>query len=305
MNKYEYARATEWMRPVYWIEDEPWEAASGLLRPVGSPDERSKCSADAIRRTMKQAGAYGAQWTENWDSMLSGWWHVIADGSNYGLEQLGKKNRYYVRKGLNHCQIRQIEVDWLADHGYEVCKAEARDGRYLPSYEVYRSGLKRRNNLDGFQAWGAFFGDKLVAYVTCLQLDDTVQVLTAYSDPAYLKYYPNNALYYEMTRSYLMDQHCRYVSFGSRVLYHQTHVQDFLLKLGYRRAYATLKLVLRPDIELLLKLGVGSVVRRLLNVNVRCSMFDKIAAMAMAWEISKGLHVPHDEERLSGGEEDV
>lgn len=289
MDKYQYARALESVRRIVWIQGEPWELGSGLLRPIGRPDDPLHNTPEDILRAVKRSHSYGALWSEGWNTEPTGWWYVVADDPAYDLGQFDKKVRYYVKRGLNSCRIERLDISWLAENGYALRVADAgKTGRPPEPEDRYRQSLRERCSLQDYQAWGAFVDERLVACATVIIIDDTVQVLTAFSDPAFYKEYPNNGLYYLMTRDYLVERRFRYISFGSRVLHHETNVQHFLTKLGYRRVYSRFQLVLRPELNLAMKLGIGAVARWGRRVGVLKSIGGRIEALEKAWLIARG-----------------
>jgi hypothetical protein len=290
MDKYEYARATEWMRPVYWIEGEPWEATSGLLRPIGRPDVAPRCSTQAMRAAIKAARVYGAQWTEDWNARESQWWYIVADMPDYDVSQFDKQTRYNIRHGMKHFEVRRVDATWLAEYGYPVYRAAvARYGEdFCPETpERYHASISGRKDIAAFQPWGAFDGDRLVAYVTCLVLEDMVHCLTSKSDPTFLNKHPNHALNYVLTQTYLCSEKMRYVTRGSRVLLHETDMQDFIQKMGYRRCFCGMKLLLRQEVELALRCGLGKIVRGLGTARIRVPHAEKIVSLEKAWIVSQ------------------
>jgi len=192
---------------------------------------------------MKETGARLAQWTEGWDTGECDWWYVCCDQKDYDLATLRKDPRYEVRKGLDQCTVRALDPGWFAENGYPVYAAAfARYGtRPLLDAAGFAREFLGHAEYAGRETWGAFVDARLVAWQSCIVVDDAVFSASSKSDPAFLKAKPNNALLYTLTRHYLRDRGVRYVTSGSRVLLHDTNAQEFKERMGYRKIYAPLR----------------------------------------------------------------
>lgn len=273
---------------VHWIAGEPWIARSGMLSPINPPHKPPKADMPAIRQAIRQSKAYGARWTYQWDGPPSEWWWIICDDRQYDVTRLSRRGRRGVRRGLRRCTVRRVEGSWLAENGYEVyLAAHQRYGGFRPDDAgTFRESLLTRSSLKDFHTWGVFVEDKLAAYMTCVILDNCAVILTNKSDPDALRFNPNNALFYEIARHYIREMGLYYVTAGSRNVYHASAIQDFLQQMGYRRAYARLRLLLRRDIELAVRAKVGKVGKLCERLKIMPGVARKVVALDQLWEIA-------------------
>jgi hypothetical protein len=232
--------------------------------------------------------AYGARWTYQWDGSPSAWWWIICDDRQYDVARLPRHGRRDIRRGLKQCTVRRVEASWLAENGYStyIAAHQRYDGFKPDDVKTFQKSLIARAPLQDFHCWGAFVNGALVAYGTCVVLDDCAIILTIKSDPDALQFNPNNALFYELTRHYLRGMELRYVTSGSRNIYHMTTVQDFLQQMGYRCAYARLGLLLRRDIEFATRIKMGKASKLLEHLGILPSLAQRVRAVDQLWEIA-------------------
>lgn len=275
---------------IHWIAGEPWKARSRLLEPISPPHKPPKADVSTIRQGIYQSKSYGARWTYQWDGPPSEWWWIICDDLQYDVTRLSqKRGRRDIRRGLRLCTVHRVKSSWLAENGYEIYKAALqRYGGVQPvEVDTFRKSLLAPASLEDFHCWGASVGEKLIAYQTCIILDGCVVIQTSKSDPDAFRFYPNNALSYEVTRYYLREMRLRYVSYGCRNVHHATAFQDFLVRMGYRRAYAQLGLLLRRDIELATRVKMGKVGYLCERLRIMPNLARKVAAVDQLWEIAR------------------
>lgn len=256
----EYARFVAQTTSVIWAAGIPWEVSRRVMKPLALPHAIGPVERNVVRRAMQEHGATMAYWPQEWDRSPSSWWYVICDMPDYSIERLSSNGRRDVRASLRRCQIRQVEPGWIAEHGYSVYAAATSryEGVKAVSEEEFRRGYQARQGLEGFCFYGAFLQGQLVAYLSCIVIDDVALSSAMKSHPDFLKELPNNGLVFEFTRHFLRDRHMRYCYNGHRNVVHQTSMHDFLIKrLGYRRSYCRLCVEMRPALSLAVKSGLG------------------------------------------------
>ncbi len=229
---------------------EAWEERVGgrFLNYVG-PNVKSNFSLASIRKLMREKHAMGARWNYDWDCGEEGpWYAYVCDTPNYELSSIKKKVRYYVRRGLNVCEIRDIDPAWLATNGYSTYVNAA--SRYrnvtIQAPEAFSRHILRVGGKPGYVMWGVFVGNDLAAYGIVRIWDRLVQFCVAKFDPAFSESYPMYAMYYTIVHEYLGNRGCDIVDNGTRPLYHDTAIGDFLLRMGWRKAYCRFGLYLTP-----------------------------------------------------------
>lgn len=246
MTPREYAALMVDPSKVFEIGDTVWMAFEGVLRPASLP--RQGCNPTAtkpeLRAALKGSGAKIAIWTYDFDGPVSDWWYIICDDPSYDVANFSANGRRDVRAGLRRCEVRPVESTWLAENGHGVYLAAAsayRDYRPLPE-EAFVVEMNRRRPREGYECWGTFVDNRLVAWCRCYIVDGAATISQWKSDLEYRNKCPNNAMLYELTREYLRNRGLRYVTNGSRTVGHSTRVHEFCQRMGYRKAYAKLGL---------------------------------------------------------------
>jgi hypothetical protein len=97
----------------------------------------------------------------------------------------------------------------------------------------------------GTEFWAAFHDGRMAAFATCQIVDGAVTLGTTKSDPELDRYNPNAALFYCIAHHYLQNG-LRYVSNGSRTLWHPTSINEFLTRLGFRKVFCKVHVELSP-----------------------------------------------------------
>ena len=265
-----YARTLTGRTQVVSIDGAPWSVEDHLLEPLAMPHVQGVVDRDRLRQAMHQTGAWVARWVDAWDTPPCEWWWMCCDDPDYDMGRLSKQVRYNIRLGLKRCRVERLEAEWFARNGFPVYAAAVADYHTkvsCASAEQFYQEVIQAARYPGRETWGAFIGDKFVAYISCLVIDGAAGLSWGKSDPAFHTNYPNNALIYTLTRHYLLERKYRYATGGARVVKHPTRVQDFLTKMGYRRVYCPLRLELHAVISMGVRMGApwlgsSSILRR-------------------------------------------
>lgn len=227
------------------FKDDYWDTRGSrkLLTYVGPPLKKN-LEEKAVKRFAQEKGAWGTMWNYDHDYTDRGpWYRCVCDRANYDISNIKSKNaRHNVNRSLRRCVVRQVDYPWLADNGYEVyVNAASRYKNFkVESKDNLRRKMLNNSNIPGSEAFGVFVDDKLVAYLTLFVCGESVRGDVAHFDPAYSNAYPMYALYYTVTHHYLKEKGYREVDRGTRPLMHETNIDDFLLRLGYRKSYCRL-----------------------------------------------------------------
>lgn len=159
---------------------------------------------------------------------------------NYGYDSLLQKGRNRTRRGMESCSVRRLDF-----HELEAVKALdlnrdtlLRQGRRVPAnhdhyWRTYYSAAAESHSME---AWGAFVGDDLAAYLIACKIEDCMNVLYVHSHRNYLKANPNNALFFIFTRDALSRKEITEVCLGLESP--QPDLQDldrFKLRMGYTK----------------------------------------------------------------------
>jgi hypothetical protein len=288
--------ANEWAKyydNIIWIDDSPWELRNRLLIPVSPPNTITNIDREKIKVAILKSNALLAYWTDNWNSEQSQWWWTVCDTKNYDLENIqNSTGRRGIRKGLEACSINRIEPDKFVELAYNIyhkslLSYNVTDSKII-SYNKYNEIILKQSNYKGFELWGAFVDGKLASFATCLVIDNIASFGSTKSDPDFYKYYPNNALFYHLTKHYLSERGLSYVTNGPRTLLHTTTINDFLIKMGYRRVYSRLNIELSNNAKLLFNSGIGRAIQKLKFLeNFLPNHFAKVNGFMSLVDISK------------------
>jgi hypothetical protein len=249
------------MGRVYTISGQPWVVQKGILAPLAMPHQIVACDEEEIQEVIKESGALIARYSSGWNSASpTEWWYTICDDPNYSLDSItNSRGKRGITKGLKECTVSRIDAKDFASLAYPIYKEslESYSDGSIMSAERFQAFIKKRSSYSGAEYWGAFVGEQLAAYATCVVLGNAVSLGSTKAAKGLLGHNPNNALFFEITRHYLRDRGMRYVSNGSRTLHHPTSIHEFLERMGYRKAYAKLHLVLSPKARLVSLSGIS------------------------------------------------
>lgn len=253
---------------IIWIDNSPWELRNRILIPISLPHTIQNINRNKVKEAISKTNALLAHWTTDWDRTQSEWWWTCCDMKNYDLEIINNPTgRRGIRKGLAFCSVKRMEpatfceltynIYYKSLLAYKIRKSE------IISYEHYEEKILRQSTYKGFEMWGAFVNEKLASYAICLLIDDVVSLGSTKSDPEFHKYFPNNALFYHITKHYLNERGVSYITNGPRTLLHSTTINDFLIRMGYRQVYGRLNIELSQYAKLLIKSGIGRGIQHL------------------------------------------
>lgn len=290
--------ASEWgkyLQNVIWIDDIPWEIRNNTLLPIAMPHTLKNLNRRKIRDAVINTKSLLAAWTDEWDTQESDWWWTLCDEKDYNIDLIKHAaSRRGVRKGLENCTVRRLEFNSSAESIYEIFCMAHLSYNILPtriiSYEDYFKVIAFQNEYSGFELWGAFFNDKLVGFATCVIMDNAVLIGSSKSNSNFHHLYPNNAMYYTITKHYLAERGFQFISNGPRTLLHTTTINDFLIRMGFKRVYARLNIELSEKVELINKFRVATLIQKMKFLeHIFPQQYNKIKAFNKLIEISKSF----------------
>jgi hypothetical protein len=160
---------------------------------------------------------------------------ICAD-RNYDFKSLHQKARNQTRRGLENCLIKQIDFEYLAENGHKLNKETfIRQGRNPQTMTArqWRLYCKAASVIPDFEAWGAFIESHLAAFIVAAQVESCFYILHHSSATEYLKYYPNNALIFTVTKMKLSSPKVAFVSYGLKSLDETCGLDHFKLRMGF------------------------------------------------------------------------
>lgn len=144
-------------------------------------------------------------------------YRILCDDPAYDFPSLRSRTRTQVRRGLETCQVEQVEFDVLGKHAIPLnADTLRRQGRRVPrNLETYWQKYYREAAVtQGAEAWGAFSENKLAAYVIAFTIGDVANMLIVRSALDQLKNFPNNALLFQFLHRRIRDPKIRQIVYG-------------------------------------------------------------------------------------------
>lgn len=249
-------RYVEWLKeqksPLFTANGQSWKLYGGALVPAQPAPCYIKLSFDEARLLIKQSGAWFLRYSSDPCEEESDWWFVVCD--KYEPQILTSKMKKQINRANSQCTVRQINVEWLAEHCYE-CYSSAflrYKGVLPPSNEKVQDELLK--TVGGpFEYWGVFVQDALAGFCQCIVEKHDVIVSFLKLHPAFMKYYSSYALVSKLINNYVLEKGQR-LSCGNRNILHHTNIQQFLLRFGFKKQYCKLNIVYHPFLEAVIKI---------------------------------------------------
>ncbi len=190
----------------------------------------------------------------------------LCSNKAYDLPALASKARNQTRRGLELCRVVQMEFQTLARLGLSlVMDTYQRQGRGLP-----KGGAKRWTRVcdagalvPAVEAWGAFVGERLAAFLIGARVGDCYYILQQDSDSALLNQYPNNALLFSVTKAKLADPGVTCINYGLKAMDPTPGLDRFKHQMGYELVEINEAIELNPMVRPLLDCGGRFVLRQL------------------------------------------
>lgn len=227
-----------------------------FLGYVGPPLKKSLEKVE-LKRFLAERGALGVTWSYDDDYADSGcWYKTVCDREDYDVAIIESKNsRKKVNKCLKNCELRPIKIESFLEEVYKV---------YLRACTRYKNadiiaekkfcqeilGKHQRGN---YKAFGIFYEGRLIAYMTVMDFDEYAMGDIAGFDPAYSNYYPMYGLYYYVGKYFVAESGYKEFDRGSKPLLHETNIDDFLIKLEYRKKYCRLGVYFALPVQIMLR----------------------------------------------------
>lgn len=223
-----------------------WQIYQGGLIPASPLPKYVDVDEEISRRLLSESKAHLIRWNSDPSSQETPWWWIMCD--EYDLGQLSSNTRSKIKRGHKKCEVRHISAEWLAEFGYKCYEvAYSRYSHATPvSEEDFRANILKHVGYESvFEHWGVFIGDRLAGYVQCIvENEKGVATNVIKYDPDYLRNYTSYAMMDTLLNHYVAGKGLP-VSNGTRAVSHDSNVQDFLLKFGFRRQHCRLNVQYR------------------------------------------------------------
>lgn len=169
---------------------------------------------------------------------------------DYSLGTLDSKGRWSVRKGLEHCDVRQMSFDELRSVGMPLnLDSLARQGRDDPIFsdpERWMHLCLAGERVKEAQAWGAFVDGELGAFVILLHMGKVVNLLYSSTSTRLMDCHPSPALFFTVIQAMIQTPGVEAVYNGPEWLTTGDGLDRFKQRLGFQREPVVFVLELRP-----------------------------------------------------------
>jgi hypothetical protein len=237
------------------IKQSKWHISNRCLVPFDLADKPDITRFQALIAALRFS-VFLVRWDSSDDSSDTEWWKVIFTG-HYSFDDLKKKVRYEIRKGIANYSYRVVSKSDIQKDGYEVYKlAYSRYNTYehMMSKEEFIESINGMDDCIEFRAVYAIDGNMMVAFAENIVQEKYCFMSTMWVTPEALS---NNAGYFlihEILGEYMNKREFSYVSDGSRNIGHETSIHDFLRrKFGFHNKQMRLNVVYHPLIFPLVK----------------------------------------------------
>lgn len=206
------------------------------VNPVGPACVEYKLTPAEAEGLARQLGGLWVAWTGGFDPEASpDRWYAVICRKFCPKDEMPAKRRYEVNKSLRSCEVKRVDADEIARHGYEV-HVEALKGYgaevSVPTREQFAAAVRRDSGFDDIRHhWAAYSGGEMIGFAHCsiydrLEVDYSMIKL----HPKHLPLYPGYGLIYRMNEYYLGECGVGCVNDGWRSVLHDTGMQEFLVQ---------------------------------------------------------------------------
>lgn len=191
-------------------------------------------------------------------------YHVTYEEKEYSLEGLDRRSRQNVRTGLKNCQVKQISLEDLAEAGWalEMDTTDRQKRRSDLDQKKWRTRCLAAAALPGFEAWGAFAGDRLVASLLTFEMEDCCEFISQQCHRDYLSARANNALIFVVTQVMINQRRTKSIYYTMESLDAPASVDEFKFRMGYTAKPLRQRVVFNPWIPPVLVYAGHTVLRR-------------------------------------------
>jgi hypothetical protein len=167
-------------------------------------------------------------------------YRITCDDRSYDFPSLRSRTRTQVRRGLEACRIEQVEFATLARCAHSLNEDTLiRQGRRVPANLVnhWNRYYRFAAETPGAEAWAAFVGDELAAYLISFTMETVANLLILRSSLKFLNEFPNNALLFRFLQERLSSGQVSEICYGYESIQAELGSLDqFKTGMGFRKA---------------------------------------------------------------------
>jgi hypothetical protein len=163
----------------------------------------------------------------------------VSRNYQYDMEKLDKNARRFTRTAHKNFQFRFTDWDNILKNAYPAfADTRARNGLSDGTIENFQKIFNECKKNPAFKTIAAFLpGDeKIHAFLQITEVEDWVEITSAYSENDYLRLCPNNGLFDTAFSYYLKEQRAKVVSYGVSSIQKASKkdtLHDFKLRIGF------------------------------------------------------------------------
>jgi len=264
------------------IDGVPWMKYNNALVSATAMPVYVEVTYEQALKALKTTEALFFRYNSCPNSNSQTWWQVIC--RQYDITSVSANTRSKIHRGLKRMTISLKDPNWLADNGYNChVNSYARYKNVKPlTKKGFQAFVKSLAGHACFDIWVCSNETELLGYIICLREDNGVFMHTIDLSPAGLHDYAAYAMIHTVLKHYI-NQLGIPVTNGSRSISHETHMQDFLTKFGFKREYSKLNVVYRRDIQFIVRALFPF--RKLLRLFKMLPIIHKVSAVLFQEEI--------------------
>ena len=250
-----------------------WYEYRGFLTPAYLPHSIPVINVHNAKKAVQCAGKAFVRWDSHFGQVTNTeWWYIVKEGT-WSLEQCGQKTKYGIKRGQKRFNARLVSCEEILQHGYEVCEQAVKqygDTGELPSRDQFEKKVQGAQTTGGLEFFGVFCGTTLVGFAENYVQGNACLWESIYYHPDYLRDYSGYALIDSMLDHYLNNMRMLYVSDGCRSIYHQTNIQNHLIKnYNFTKKYSLLQIYYTP----LMRVSINSLYLFRHGINLICAKY--------------------------------
>jgi hypothetical protein len=209
------------------------------------------------------------------------WLFACAD-RDYDFGSLQPRARTMTRRGLETCDVEQVDFGYLARRGHALnldtfCR-QGRD-RHSMSETQWRKYCGAATKSPSFEAWAALNQGQLAAFMVTALVEDCFSILHHSSATAHLGRNPNNALVFAVTKRALSRADVAWVSYGLNGLDGTRGLEQFKFRMGFGKKHFRERVVFNPAVKPFLSLGGRKIIRAMARKHPESDLWRKASAV--------------------------
>ncbi len=208
-------------------------------------------------------------------------YHVIYNGLVYSMEQLDRRTRQNVKKGLSNCVVEPISFERLSEEGWLLEKDTlARQNRQgATTRDEWQLMCDASAKTPGFEAWGALVDGTLGASLLTFRCDDCCEMIYQQCHRDFINERVNNALTYSVTQEMVARSEIKSIFYALHSLDAPPNIDEFKLRMGYQLKPLRQRVVIHPWLRFFATNGSCKLLSFLTRSGIRSVFLSKAEGM--------------------------